>query len=65
LQKDTERERAKEEERRKALEQPGKQPAESAVPEIESEKEAEEGPPPLPPEEEVTLPPLRPIGTAR
>ncbi len=68
LLRDKEKERAKEEERRKELEKQQGAPTEPAaqegatVTEAESEApEAEE----VPKEEDVVLPPLRPIGTPR
>lgn len=68
--KEKERERAKEEQRRKELE---KQEALPQEPAVQSEAAAEKGEPtaepeseePIREEEDVVLPPLRPIGTPR
>ena len=64
LQKDKEKERLKEEERRKALErkEEGKPTEPGVTPEEEESTETDETAPTIPPEEDVILPPLRPIG---
>ena len=68
LQKEKEKERLKEEQRRKALEQEQGKPPEPVVPAEDTgtkPEEVEETPSEEPPEDDVTLPPLRPIGTSR
>lgn len=66
LQKDKDKERLKEEERRKARERQEMMPAEPVVPPEEAESKPEEEEETLPEtasgDEEVILPPLRPIG---